>query len=142
MAILIVIGVFAGIAIGLQNPLTSLMSQRLGVMESIFIIHIGGAVLTLVPLIAWRGGALDQWRSVPWYALAAGALGLVVLGAVSYTIPRLGVAATLILIIVGQVLTSTILDHFGWLEVAVRPVDTSRLVGIAVVLFGTWLIVR
>jgi transporter family-2 protein len=69
-------------------------------------------------------------------------LGLVVLGTISQTIPRLGVAPTIVLIVVGQLVLGTMLDHFGLLGAAVRPVDPARLIGIAVLLFGTWLIVR
>jgi transporter family-2 protein len=138
----IIIGLLGGLAVGLQGPLTSLMSQRLGTMESIFIIHLGGAVAAAIPLLLWRGGGLAGWRSVPWYALGAGVLGLVVLGTISQTIPRLGVAPTIVLIVVGQLVLGTMLDHFGLLGAAVRPVDPARLIGIAVLLFGTWLIVR
>ena len=34
--------------------------------------------MILVPLLFLRGGNLGNWRSLPWYALAAGTLGLIV----------------------------------------------------------------
>ncbi len=141
--LIILIGLTGGIAVGLQSPLASMISQRLGFFESIFIVHIGGAIFSLLPLlILWGGGRLGQWRSLPWYALGAGAFGLVVLAAVSFTIPRVGVAAAITTVVAGQILMSAILDHFGWLGASVRPLDAPRILGLAVVMLGVWLTVR
>jgi transporter family-2 protein len=139
---LIVVGLAGGIAVGLQSPLASLMSQRIGSLESVFIVHLGGAVAALLPLLFYGGGRLGQWRSVPWYALAAGVLGLVVIGAISFLIPRIGVAASIITIVAGQLLVGTLLDHFGLLGAVQRPLDLPRTLGLAVVMFGVWLTVR
>jgi bacterial/archaeal transporter family-2 protein len=35
-----------------------------------------------------------------------------------------------------------VLDHFGWLGAAVRPLDGPRALGLAVVMLGVWLTVR
>lgn len=140
--VLMIAALLGGVAVGLQGPLASIMSQRLGTLESIFIVHLGGAVLVGIPLLALRGGNLGAWRGVPWYALGAGALGLVILGAVSYTIPRIGVATTVTLIVVAELVTAAILDHFGLLETAVRPLDLTRLAGMLLLFVGTYLIVR
>jgi transporter family-2 protein len=88
------------------------------------------------------GGKLDGWRAVPWYALGAGLFGVVLISAVSYTIPRLGVATTITLIVAGQLVVGAVLDQFGWLGASVRPLDLSRIVGIGVVFVGVWLMVR
>ena len=140
--LVILIGLVGGVAVGLQGPLSSLMSQRIGTMESIFIIHLGGAVAALLPLVAAGGGNLGHWRSVPWYALVAGAFGLVVIGAISYAIPRVGVATTIILIVAGQLTVGAMCDHFGLLGAALRPFDVWRMAGILVLSVGVWLMVR
>lgn len=142
-AILIVlIGLVGGVAVGLQAPLASIISQKLGIFESVFIVHLGGAVLALLPLVVYSGGKLAQWRSVPWYALMAGAFGLVVIGSISYMIPRVGVAAAITTVVAGQLLVGVILDHFGLLGAAERALDVTRLLGLVVVLAGVWLTVK
>lgn len=140
--LIILIGLAGGIAVGLQSPLASMMTQRLGMFESVFIVHLGGALFALLPLLFYGGGKLSQWRGVPWYALGAGIFGLIVIGAISYMIPRIGVAGAIVSIVAGQLLVSTILDHFGWLGVMEHPFDTTRALGLAVVLLGVWLTVR
>jgi transporter family-2 protein len=140
--LIILVGLAGGIAVGLQSPLASMLSQRLGMLESIFIVHLGGAVLSLLPLLFLGGGRLGQWRSVPWYALGAGFFGLVVIAAVSFTIPRVGVAAAITTVVAGQILMSAVLDHFGLLGATVRPLDAPRIFGLAVVMLGVWLTVK
>jgi transporter family-2 protein len=140
--VIILVGLAGGVAIGLQSPMASMMSQRLGVFESVFIVHVGGAVVSLIPLLIYSGGKLSQWRTVPWYVLAAGAFGLVVIAAVSYMIPRIGVAGATTTVVAGQLLVGSLLDHFGLLGAAERPLDPMRLLGLEVVLFGVWLAVK
>ncbi|HEX2696938.1 MAG TPA: DMT family transporter, partial [Anaerolineales bacterium] len=133
---IILIGLAGGVAVGLQSPLASLISQRLGLLESVFIVHIGGAIIALIPLLILSGGKLAQWRTVPWYALGAGIFGLIVIGAISYMIPRVGVAAAITTIVAGQLLVGTILDHFGLFGTEQRLLDPTRIFGLAVVLVG------
>jgi len=140
--LIILIGLAGGVAVGLQSPLASLISQRLGVMESVFIVHIGGAIAALVPLVVYGGGKLGNWRTVPWYALGAGIFGLVVIAAISYMIPRIGVAASITTIVAGQLLVGMLLDQFGLLGAAQRSLDPTRVLGLIVVIVGVWLTVK
>jgi transporter family-2 protein len=119
-----------------------MITQRLGMFESVFIVHVGGALFALIPLLFYGGGKLAQWRSLPWYALAAGIFGLIVIGAISYMIPRIGVAGAITTIVAGQLLVSVLLDHYGWLGTMSRPLEPTRILGLAVVLVGVWLTVK
>src|SRR5215217_7204151 len=95
LVLIILLALLGGIAVGIQSPLASLISQRLGLFESVFIIHVGGALCAALPLVLMGGGQLPAWQRVPWYALGAGVFGLVVIGAVSAAIPRVGASATI-----------------------------------------------
>ena len=140
--LIILIGLAGGVAVGVQSPLASMISGQLGTLEGIFIVHIGGAIASLIPLLFLGGGKLGNWRSVPWYALCAGIFGLVVIGAVSYMIPRIGVAGSIITIVAGQLLVGTLLDQFGLLGATQRSLDPARIIGLAVVFVGVWLTVK
>lgn len=140
--LIILIGLMGGVAVGLQAPMASMISQRLGLFESVFIVHLGGAAVAFIPLLIYGGGKLGQWRNLPWYTLAAGIFGLVVIGAISYMIPRVGIAAAIITIIAGQLFVSTILDHFGLLGAAGKSLDATRVIGLVVILLGVWLTVK
>ena len=140
--LIILIGLAGGVAVGLQSPMASMITQRLGMLESVFIVHLGGALIALLPLLFYSGGKLAHWRELPWYTLFAGIFGLIVIGAISYMIPRIGVAGSIVTVVAGQLLVGTILDHFGWLGAMERSLDVTRAVGLAVVLVGVWLTVK
>ncbi len=138
---IILVGLVGGMAIGVQSPMSSIISQRLGMIESSFIIHASGAIAALIPLLVF-GNKLGEWRSVPWYVLGAGAFGLVVISSMGYMIPRIGVSGALITLLAGQLLVGSFLDHFGLLGVAQRTVDLPRIIGLGVVMLGVWLTVK
>ena len=140
--IIVSVGLVGGIAIGLQSPMSSMLGNRLGMMEGAFIVHFSGAVAASIPLLVWSGGNLSKWREVPWYTLGAGAFGLIVVSALSFIIPKVGVAPAVILLVLGQLVVGAVLDHFGLLGAAVRPLTAQRLLGLSVVMLGVWLTVR
>jgi transporter family-2 protein len=142
LALIVVIGLLGGIAIGMQAPLASLIGQRLGALESIFIVHLGGLAAAGLGLLVAGGGKLGEWQSVPPVALLSGLLGVAVVGSTIYNVPRIGVAATIMLIITGQLCTGVVLDHVATLGAAPRPVSLERLAGLAVVLSGAWWTLR
>jgi len=139
--LIILIGLAGGVAVGLQSPMASMLTQRLGIFESVFIVHLGGLLVALIPMLIY-GNKLSQWRSVPWYTLGAGIFGLIVIAAISYMIPRVGVAASITTVVAGQLLVGTILDHYGLLGAVLKPLDVTRIIGLSVVLFGVWLTVK
>lgn len=139
----IAIGLVSGAAIGMQGPMASIITQKLGVLESVFIVHIGGVVVSLLPLLVFQGGGkLSQWRVLPWYVFFAGVFGFVVLASISFLIPQIGATSAIILVMIGQVVIGVILDHFGLLGAAVHPISLSRLFGIVVLFAGLWLTLR
>ncbi len=138
----IIISLLGGVAIGLQNPLASLMGQRIGILQGAFIIHLGGTLLAGGLILAVPGGNLAAWRSVPWYALGAGALGVALVSAISFAIPRIGVAATVGLVVATQIIIAAWRDHSGLLGASVRLFDTWRFVGVVLLMVGAWLVLR
>ena len=142
LGLVILIGLLGGLAIGLQQPLSSLLGGRLGMIEGIFIVQMGGVLAAGLIVLARRGGGLVNWQSVPWYALICGVLSLAIIGAVAYVIPRQGAVTATFLLVTGQLTASVFIDHYGLFDVAVHRLDPSRLIGVGVLLLGVWLIVR
>ena len=142
LGFIILFGLIGGLAVGLQGPLASLISQKIGVLESVFIIHMGGAIAALIPLLFYGGRNLSRWREGPWYALGAGALGLIVIAAMSYMVPRVGVAPAVVLIVAGQLFIGVILDHYGLLGAHPHPFDLTRALGLLLVFVGVWVTVK
>ena len=139
---LIIIAAIGGIAVTLQAQFMGLMDKHIGTLESMFITYGGGGLLVGLAMLLSRGGNLAAWQGVPWYALSAGAMGLVIVGTIGYGTARLGLVTALTIIVAAQFITGALLDHFGVLGANLRPLDFSRIAGIGLMLLGTWLVVR
>ena len=139
---LIIIAAVGGMAITLQAHFMGLMDKQIGTLESVFITYGGGGLLIGLAMLLSRGGNLAAWQGVPWYALSAGALGLVIVGTIGYGTARLGLVTVMTIIVAAQFISGAFLDHFGVLGADLRPLNLTRISGIGLMLLGTWLIVR
>jgi len=140
--VVIFIGLIGGAAVGFQSPIAGAMGQRLGSSASSFIVHLGGAAISALFLFLRGGEQIRDWRSLPWYMLIAGGFGLILIYTISVTLPRLGAATMVMLIIVGQLVIGLLIDHFGWLGVSTHPISWTRALGVLVLLVGGYLIAR
>ncbi len=140
--VLVILAIIGGIAVALQGYFMGIMDQRIGSQESVFITYASGGILAAVMMIAARGGHLNAWQNVPWYALTAGALGLVIVGTIGYTVPRLGLTMAFTVIVASQLVVAVMLDHFGLLGAAVRTLDLPRITGLIFLILGVWLVLR
>jgi transporter family-2 protein len=119
-----------------------MLDKGVGTLETVFITYgSGGLIIGLAMLLA-RGGNLSAVVDVPWYTLTAGVLGLIIVGAISFATPRLGLVTALTILVASQFIVGAMMDHFGLLGAEVRQLDISRLGGVVVMMVGVWLVVR
>lgn len=138
----LLVGIVGGVAAGLQAPFTGVMGQKVGELGSVAVTYGGGCLLVIAIAILSGGGGLSEWRSIPWYAYAAGPLGLVIIASLSYTVPRLGATGSTTLFVISWLLFSALVDQFGWFGVDVRALDFGRIFGILALLLGTYFVIR
>ena len=103
-----------------------------------------GTLLTLaLALIVERGVWMDSeaLSRIPWWAWLGGAAGVVGITANILLFPKLGSMQTVLMPMVGQILSGFLIDSFGLFRSAVYPVSVLRLIGFAVVLAGVFLAV-
>ena len=136
------IGLLGGLAVGIQSPLSGVISERVGGASSSFIIHVSGAVVSGLLLLLRGGEKIGNWRSLPPYMFGLGSLGVVLYLTLSYTIPRLGATSALTLIVVGQLLMGFLLDTFGWFGLPTRPIETTRILAVGLLLAGSYLMLK
>lgn len=139
---LVTIAALGGVAVTLQAQFMGLMDKQIGTLESIFITYGGGSLLIGLVMLMNRGGNFSGWQGVPWYALSAGAFGLVIVGSIGYSTARLGLVTALTIVVTVQFLTGACLDHFGVLGADLRPINISRIGGIGLMFLGTWLAMK
>jgi len=136
---------FTGGLIALQAPINSALGKSVGTFQAAFVsFAIGTAVLAVIAGLARGGfGQISEIGSIPgWHYLLGGILGAAYVTTVLVTVRTLGAGGVTAATIAGQLAMSVIVDHKGWLGVDRDPITATKLLGIALLAGGTFLIVR
>lgn len=122
----------AGLAMAVQGSLNALLGRVVGFLESTLIVHVVGTLILcfLLFVLHLGEGNWAMWREAPWYAYLGGALNVLIIFGVLFSISRLGVTNATNIIIVFQILTAVLVDHFGWFGVEKKPLRWWDIVGI------------
>jgi bacterial/archaeal transporter family-2 protein len=128
----------AGAGIPLIGVLNSGVARSVGNPYAATAIMFAIAALVVLGLALPLYGppTMAQLGSAPPISYGAGLLiGFYGLSA-TIIIPRLGAASFIAFILVAQLVTSAAVDQFGWLGMARRPVDITRMIGLIVIVAG------
>jgi transporter family-2 protein len=83
---------------------------------------------------------VGRLADAPWWVWVGGLLGaFYVVGSV-VTAPKLGAATLIAAVVAGQLLSSLVVDQFGWVGFEEHAVTPGRLIGIALVAVGVVLV--
>ncbi|PRX41922.1 putative inner membrane exporter YdcZ [Planifilum fimeticola] len=78
-------------------------------------------------------------RSVPKWQLLGGVLGAFYVFVMVLIVPKVGVATSIMAVVAGQLVMSSIIDHFGLLGGQQIPFDMRRMTGIILLFCALWL---
>jgi bacterial/archaeal transporter family-2 protein len=129
----------AGVGIPIMAALNSGLSARLGSpVSAAFVLFIVGAIATGLVLLVT--GAPNPFRPVAEVPFWLGGL-LVAFYVLSVTIaaPKIGMANAIFLVLLGQLVSATAIDHFALFGVARYPLNLTRTLGLVLMLGGVLL---
>lgn len=142
--ILCTLALAAGVVLVVQVGVNAMLRSGLGspVAAALMSFLVGSAALAALLLVirGWPGRA--QLLAVPGWAWSGGVLGAFYVVCTIIVGPKLGAAALLALVILGQLVTSLLVDHFGWLGFPQHPLTLMRLLGATLLFGGVLLIVH
>ena len=138
------IGILSGTLIALQAPVNAALGRTLGqpVAAAAASFVAGSVALIIISwAVAQAQGTSIAWRAPPfWMLVGGGLLGAAYVTSVIVLTPKLGTAATMALIVAGQLLAGLILDQMGAFDLAVREITLGRVAGAVLLLAGALLI--
>jgi transporter family-2 protein len=128
-----------GVAIGVQSTLSSRIGPLIGNIQTGLLMNMVGGLLAgliVAGVVVTQGTSiLHPPRLALVMLIVAGALGIVIITGVAFSLQRVGVAAGLASVILGQLVISIIADTTGFGGVTPIPLTPSRIIG-AVVMLG------
>lgn len=139
------LSLLGGTLIALQAAVNTRLAAGLGspVVASLVSASITTVSLLLYCLLAKTtlpgSAAIAQ---TPWWAWLGGLVGAVFLTIVIICTQNLGVAAVMVLIVAAQMIASLLIDHFAVTGLPAHPFTVSRLIGVALIIGGVWLVER
>jgi bacterial/archaeal transporter family-2 protein len=135
--------VAVGGLIALQAPINAGLGRETGGVAAAFVsFTIGTLLLAVLVTIAGQWGGIRSVGDVEWYYLLGGALGVAYVYTVLVTVSSIGAGAVAAATVTGQLTASVIIDRMGILGLEQQPLSPERLIGVALLLAGTFLVVR
>lgn len=139
--------IFAGLLTGALLPLQLAFNGQLGLVtknaySAGLIIFLVGTVAFAVILLATRPAlpSAAELIAAPRTVWLGGLIAALYIIAVVTLTPKIGVGATAVLIIAGQLFTAIILDHFGAFGMPQVSINWLRVAGIGLMVGGVALV--
>lgn len=128
----------AGTGIPVLAGLNAVLGQRLGSPIAAALVLFAVAFLaTGAVLIATGGkGALLGLPGQPIGLFVAGLLVAFYILSITAVAPRFGLGNAILFVLLGQILSSTLIDHFGLLSLAPTRVSGTRFLGLGLMAAG------
>jgi transporter family-2 protein len=133
----------AGGLVAMQPAMNAQLGRAAGSLPAALVSFvIGAGVLALVVVVTGQLGGLSSTFDVRWYYLLGGVLGAIWITTSLIAVSSLGAGGVVAATITGQLTGSVILDRFGVLGLDQVPVTPLRVLGVLLLIAGTYLIVR
>jgi bacterial/archaeal transporter family-2 protein len=133
----------AGGLIALQAPINAELGKSTGGLQAALVsFAVGTIALAAIVVLSGRAGGLASTFDVSWYYLVGGLLGAIYVTNALLAVSAIGAGGVAALTVAGQLIASVAIDRlglFGLDQVALTP---ERLLGVALLLVGTVLVVR
>ena len=129
--------------IALQAPVNAGLGKAAGNLGAALVsFAVGTLLLALLVVASGKAGGLSGTFDVQWYYLLGGLLGAAYVFTALVTVSAIGAGGVAAATITGQLVTSVVLDRLGVLGLEQEPITFERVLGVALLLAGTYLIVR
>ena len=123
----------AKLRLALDSPIWAAVAQTI----------VGLSMLTVMGFLTRQPApVMVGWSKHPWWIWTGGIFGITYVVVTIVLAPRLGTALMLASIIVGQLISALILDHYGWLGAPIVPLSATRVLGAILLVVGVLLIRR
>jgi len=129
--------------IAMQAPINAGLAKETGSFPAALVSFlVGTGVLAAIVLVAGKAGGLGSTFNVNWYYLIGGLLGAAYVTTVLVTVNDIGAGGVAAATITGQLTASVVLDRLGVLGLEEIALSWERVLGVGLLLAGTYLVVR
>lgn len=133
----------AGGLIALQAPINANLGKSTGSLAAALIsFGVGTIALAVIVILSGQAGGVVSLTDVGPVYLIGGLLGAVYVTCALIAVKSVGAGGVAAGTITGQLLASVVLDRVGAFGLEQSPLTATRIAGVALLLVGTYLVVR
>ncbi len=114
------------------------LGERVGVVPAVAFSVIVGLICGLVLLLVWERSFSGVRAAIhePAWLWIGGLMSIYIVLAITVGPPRIGVTATIGIVIAGNLVMGAVIDRYGLFGQDVIPLDRWRLLGLALLMAG------
>nr|WP_318540883.1 DMT family transporter [Terribacillus saccharophilus] len=139
---MILFTVFAGITLSAQSSIHGTFSRKAGTIETTLLTFVSGLLFLTIIIIFFGQGDVLAILDAPKWRLTVAFLGTIYLLLTVVAVPIIGVVATNIAGIIGQLVIGMVIDHFGWFDSLEIPFDWKRFVALLFMVLALYFIYK
>jgi bacterial/archaeal transporter family-2 protein len=124
--LMILFTLIGGITLSAQSSINGTFSRKAGTIETTLLTFFTGTMFLAIFIVFFGQGNILAILEAPKWQLSAAFLGTLYLLFTVMAVPRIGVIATNIAGIAGQLVIGVLIDHFGWFNSLVISLDIKR----------------
>jgi bacterial/archaeal transporter family-2 protein len=124
--LMILFTLLGGITLSAQSSINGTLSRKAGTLETTMLTFLTGTMFLAIIITFFGQGNLLAILQAPKWQLSAAFLGTLYLLLTVMAVPRIGVIATNISGIIGQLVIGMLIDNFGWFDSLVITLDMKR----------------
>ena len=129
--------------IALQAPINAGLGKETGSFAAALVsFAVGTVALTAIVVVSGKAGGLSGAGNVQWYYLIGGLLGAAYVFTALVLVDEIGAGGVAAATVTGQLTLGVVIDRLGILGLDETPISWERVLGVALLLLGTYLIVR
>jgi len=122
-----ILALLAGAALSFEGAIYAELGKAVGQIETSFYnFFMGSIILGLLWLFLGKG-KLSYTFEAPKWTLLGGVLGVVYLTSIVVSVPFVGVGITMVAVIIGQLVMSMFIEHFGWLGSKKKRINKEKI---------------
>src|SRR6478609_8570524 len=141
--LLVILTAGAGGLIALQAPINAGLGRSTGSLPAALVSFLVGTfALAAIVVLSGKAGGLSSTFDVSWYYLLGGLLGAVYVANALVAVTTIGAGGVAAATITGQLTASVAIDRLGLFGLDQVPLSPERVLGVALLLAGTFLVVR
>ncbi|TGM12110.1 DMT family transporter [Leptospira selangorensis] len=142
----IIFALLSGLAMSIQPGINSILGKNIESpwLASTISFFVGTIALGIITF------ALGEMKSTaflvqtikeqPWWIWIGGFLGAIVVTSSLVFAPKIGATSWIALFLLGQVITSILLEKWGILGFPEKPISIQKMIGLGLLILSAWLV--